>query len=121
MTTPVLVVDDSSMSRKLVIKALPPDWDVEVTQASNGQEAIELYRKGRAHVIFLDLTMPVMDGYQVLESLKREGLNSFVIVISADVQPKAQERVKELGAIAFLKKPVKTEEIKRVLQEYGVL
>lgn len=121
MTTPVLVVDDSSMSRKLVIKALPPDWDVEITQASNGQEAIEQYRKGKAHIIFLDLTMPVMDGYQVLESLKREGLNAFIIVISADVQPKAQERVRELGAIAFLKKPVKTEEIKRVLQEYGVL
>src|SRR3569833_3377633 len=92
MATPVLVVDDSSMSRKLVIKALPPEWDVEVTQASNGQEAIEQYRKGKAHVIFLDLTMPIMDGYQVLENLKREGLNAFIIVISADVQPKAQER-----------------------------
>lgn len=121
MATPVLVVDDSSMSRKLVIKALPTGWDIEITQATNGQEAVEQYRKGKAHVMFLDLTMPIMDGYQVLESLKKEGLNAFVIVISADVQPKAQERVKELGAIAFLKKPVKTEEIKRVLEEYGVL
>lgn len=121
MAMPVLVVDDSSMSRKLVIKALPTGWDIEITQATNGQEAVEQYRKGKAHVMFLDLTMPVMDGYQVLESLKKEGLNAFVIVISADVQPKAQERVKELGAIAFLKKPVKTEEIKRVLEEYGVL
>ena len=71
--------------------------------------------------MFLDLTMPVMDGYEVLETLKREGLNAFVIVISADVQPKAQERVKELGAIAFLKKPVKTDEVKQVLREYGIL
>src|SRR3569833_4440964 len=77
MATPVLVVDDSSLSRKLVIKALPPEWDVEVTQASNGQEAIELYRKGKAHVIFLALTMPIMDGYQVLENQKREGLFVF--------------------------------------------
>lgn len=121
MTTPVLIVDDSSMSRKLVIKALPPGWDVNVTQASNGQEAIELYRKNQPRVIFLDLTMPVMDGYQALENLKREGHDALVIVISADVQPKAQERVKELGAVAFLKKPVQTEEIRRVLEEHGVI
>lgn len=121
MTIPVLVVDDSSMSRKLIIKALPAGWDVEITQASNGQEAIEYYRQGRAEVMFLDLTMPVMDGYQVLESLRREGLNAFVIVISADVQPKAQERVMALGAIAFLKKPIKTDEIERVLKEHGIL
>ena len=121
MATPILVVDDSVMSRKLVIKALPPEWDVEITQAGNGQEALDGYRSGKAHVMFLDLTMPVMDGYEVLETLKREGLNAFVIVISADVQPKAQERVKELGAIAFLKKPVKTDEVKQVLREYGIL
>lgn len=121
MATPVLVVDDSSMSRKLVIKAFPPGWEVEITQASNGQEAIEQYRQGKAHVIFLDLTMPVMDGYEVLENLKGEGPKALVIVISADVQPKAQERVKELGAIAFLKKPIKTDEIKRVLEEHGVI
>src|SRR3569832_2782548 len=105
MATPALVGDDSSMSRKLVIKALPPEWDVEGTQASNGQEASEQYRKGKAHVIFLDLTMPIMDGYQVLDNLKREGLNAFINVISADVQPKAQERVKEKGALAVLNKP----------------
>ncbi len=121
MATPILVVDDSAMSRKLLIKALPADWNVEVTQASNGQEALEAYRGGNAHVIFLDLTMPVMDGYEVLENLKKEGLNAFVIVISADVQPKAQERVKALGAIAFLRKPVKTKEISAVLEEFGIL
>lgn len=121
MATPVLVVDDSGMSRKLVIKSLPANWNVEVHQASNGQEALALYRQGKAHIIFLDLTMPVMDGFEVLETLKREGFNAFVIVISADVQPKAQERAKQLGAMAFLKKPVKTEEISQVLREHGIL
>jgi len=109
------------MSRKLVIRALPPEWDVEVHQAGNGQEALNLYKSSKPQVMLLDLTMPVMDGFEVLESLKREGQTPFVIVISADVQPKAQERVKELGAAAFLKKPIKTEEIKQVLQDNGLL
>lgn len=120
MTTPILVVDDSPMARKMLIKSLPPSWDVEISQAGNGVEAIEAYRAGKADVMFLDLTMPVMDGYGVLETLQKEGLDSFVIVVSADIQPIAQERVKKLGAIAFIKKPVNPEAIVEVLRQYGV-
>jgi two-component system chemotaxis response regulator CheY len=121
MSVPITVVDDSKISRKMVIKALPPDWDVEITQAENGEEALEAYRAGKAEVMFLDLTMPVMDGYQVLESLQKEQLNTFVFVVSADIQPDAQERVKKLGAMAFIKKPVSTEVINQVLKEYGII
>jgi two-component system chemotaxis response regulator CheY len=121
MATPILVVDASAMSRKLLIKALPPEWDVEVHQAGNGQEALSMYKSSQAQVMLLDLTMPVMDGFKVLEALQEEGSTPFVIVISADVQPKAQERVIELGAAAFLKKPIKTEEISQVLKEHGIL
>ena len=121
MAIPILVVDDSAMSRKLVIKALPQEWDVEISQAANGQEALTLCKSDKPQVMLLDLTMPVMDGFEVLEALKAEGLSPFVIVISADVQPKAQERVKELGAGAFLRKPIKTEEIKQVLMDHGLL
>lgn len=121
MATPITIVDDSAMSRKLMIKSLPTKWEVEITQAANGIEALEAYHKGKADVMFLDLTMPVMDGYQVLETLKKEGLNCFVIVVSADIQPKAQERVKQLGAMAFLKKPVKTEEVVQALKEFGII
>jgi two-component system chemotaxis response regulator CheY len=121
MSVPVLVVDDSAMARKMLIKALPPSWDVEISQAGNGVEAMDAYRAGKAAVMFLDLTMPVMDGYQVLEALQKEDLNSFVIVISADIQPIAQQRVKDLGAIAFVKKPVTSEVLEDVLKKYGVL
>lgn len=121
MPTPILVVDDSAMARKMLIKALPATWDVEITQAGNGVEAIEAYRAGKADVMFLDLTMPVMDGFQVLEALQKEDLNSFVIVVSADIQPVAQERVIKLGAIAFVKKPVTAEVMETVLKQYGVM
>jgi len=120
MPTSILVVDDSAMARRMLIKALPPSWDVEITQASNGVEALDAYRAGKADVMFLDLTMPVMDGYQVLETLQKEDLNSFVIVVSADIQPIAQERVLNMGAIAFVKKPVTAEVMQSVLTQYGV-
>lgn len=120
MATPILVVDDSPMARKMLIRSLPSSWDVDITQAGNGEEAVAAYRAGKADVMFLDLTMPVMDGYGVLEILQKEGLNSFVIVVSADIQPLAQERVKKLGAIAFIKKPVNPDAIVEVLRQYGV-
>ncbi|WP_353327903.1 response regulator [Chitiniphilus shinanonensis] len=120
MPTPILVVDDSVMARKMLIKALPAGWDVEITQAGNGVEALAAYRAGKAEVMFLDLTMPELDGYGVLETLQSEGLNSFVIVVSADIQPLARERVKQLGALAFVKKPVDPAQIEAILREYGI-
>ncbi|MES2205255.1 MAG: response regulator [Pseudomonadota bacterium] len=120
MSTPILVVDDSAMARKMLIKALPSSWDVEITQAANGLEAVDAYRAGKAEVMFLDLQMPEMDGYEVLEKVRQEDFNTFIIVVSADVQPLAQQRVKEMGAIAFVKKPVNPAEIEAILKKFGV-
>jgi two-component system chemotaxis response regulator CheY len=121
MALPILVVDDSAMARKMLIKSLPTGWDVDVSQAANGIEAMEAYRAGKAAVMFLDLTMPDMDGFQVLEALRQEELNSMVIVVSADIQTVAQERVMSLGAIAFVKKPVSADVLSAVLKQYGVI
>jgi len=120
MPTRILVVDDSAMARKMLIKSLPAAWDVEIQQASNGMEAIAAYRSGEFDVMFLDLTMPEMDGFQVLEALRREELNCLVIVVSADIQPAARERVRQLGAIAFVPKPIDPDKVRTVLHEYGV-
>ena len=121
MSVSILVVDDSPIARKMLIRALPPAWDVEIAQAQNGIEALEHYRAGKVDVMYLDLTMPDMDGYQVLETLRSEDLNCLVIVVSADVQEQAKARVKSLGAIAFIQKPVTADGLSDVLRTYGVI
>jgi CheY-like chemotaxis protein len=120
MSLPIVIADDSLLARKVLTRALPEDWDVDIAYATNGEEALALYRAGRASVMFLDLTMPVMNGFQVLDALQHEDLNSFVFVVSADVQPLAQERVRALGAAAFLPKPVEPEALRAVLKEFGL-
>ncbi|MGN6315804.1 response regulator [Trinickia sp.] len=120
MGLPVLVVDDSTLARRLLINALPEAWDVEITQAANGTDALAAYRAGQASVMFLDLTMPGMTGFDVLETVRSEGLDSFVIVVSADIQPEAKARVKALGAVAFIDKPVTSAKLLPVLKEYGL-
>lgn len=117
---PLLVCDDSNMARKQLIRALPAEWPVALSQASNGQEALEAIRQGKGQVLLLDLTMPVLDGYQTLAALKAEGLQSQVIVVSGDVQDDAIRRVKELGALAFLKKPADPELLRSTLVDLGL-
>ena len=121
MPVSVLVVDDSPIARKMLIRSLPASWDIEINQVGNGLEALAAYRAGRVDVMFLDLTMPEMDGYEVLETLRREDMNCLVIVVSADIQARAQERVLELGAIAFIRKPVDADKVETVLRQYGIL
>ncbi|WP_260958723.1 response regulator [Pseudomonas citri] len=118
---PLVVCDDSTMARKQVLRALPADWPVSVTEAVNGRQAMDAIRQGLGQVVLLDLTMPEMDGYQVLGALRSEGLKAQVIVISGDVQEQAVRRVLELGALAFLKKPFDESELRQTLSQLGLL
>ncbi|GIU13642.1 MULTISPECIES: response regulator [unclassified Shewanella] len=121
MSLPILICDDSALARKQMARTLPKDWDVEITYATNGLEGIEAIREGKGEVVFLDLNMPVMDGYQVLEAIQKEDLPALVIVVSGDIQIKAHERVRNLGALDFIQKPVSADAISHILQEYGIL
>lgn len=121
MAIPLLICDDSSMARKQVAKALPPGWEVDITYAANGLEALEAIKAGKAEMLFLDLTMPEMDGFEVLEHIRKLDLNTVVIVISGDIQPVARDRVLALGALDFIKKPVSPEKIASTLEKFGLL
>ncbi|MGI2260395.1 response regulator [Shewanella sp. GXUN23E] len=121
MTTQVLICDDSAMARKQMARSLPPEWDVELSFAADGREGLEAIREGRGEIVFLDLNMPEMDGYQVLTQVQQQDLPAVIIVVSGDIQAKAHERVKSLGAIDFIQKPVKPEAIRAILLNYGIL
>ncbi|MDY7560606.1 response regulator [Pseudomonas sp. CCC3.2] len=120
-TISLLICDDSNMARKQLLRALPDDLNVSVTLATNGKEGVEAIRRGLGEVVLLDLTMPEMDGYQVLATIREEQLKARVIVVSGDVQAEAVRRVLELGALAFLKKPVEPEQLKSLLEDLGIL
>ena len=120
MSTPVLICDDSSVARKQMAKSLPADWDIEISFAKNGEEGIQALKEGKGDVLFLDLNMPVMDGYQVLDVVSKQDLPTMVIVVSGDIQPEANQRVKKLGALEFIKKPVDTDQVKKILSDYGL-
>ena len=120
MSTRLLICDDSNMARKQVARSLPDDWDVEISFAHDGCEGIEAIKAGKGDVLLLDLNMPNMDGYQVLEEILKQDLNTLVVVISGDIQPEAHKRVKGLGALDFIQKPVNKEKLTAILLAYGI-
>ncbi len=120
MSTRLLICDDSNMARKQVARSLPDGWDVDVSFATNGAEGVEAIKAGKGDVLLLDLNMPVMDGYEVLQAIVKEDLPTLTIVISGDIQPEAHQRVTSLGALDFIQKPVNKEKLTEILASYGI-
>ena len=122
MNPSVLICDDSNMARKQVLRSLPEELSLDVTLAKNGLEALEVLNNQSIDIMFLDLTMPELDGVGVLQNLKDNNKhNCAVFVISADVQPEMQNKVLALGAKAFMRKPVQVDVLINNLKEHGFL
>ena len=121
MTLPVVICDDSALARKQIARALPAHWDIELSFACNGQEAINAIQQGKADLLFLDLNMPVMNAYEVLELIRAHDLPTLVLVVSGDVQEEARQKAMSKGALDFIRKPVNPEQILDILTRSGVL
>lgn len=118
MAIPLIICDDSSLARKQMLRALPTDREFDVTFACNGLEALRILKEKTIELIILDLTMPVMDGFELLEVIKRESYPVKTIVVTGDIQPESHNRVMALGAIAFIKKPFAAHQITQILEPY---
>ena len=121
MTLAVLICDDSALARRQMARSLPSHWDIDVSFAEDGKQAIAAIHQGKADLLFLDLNMPVMNGYQVLDQIRNEDLPTMVLVVSGDIQTEARARVLAKGALDFISKPVVPEHIAEVLNRYGIL
>jgi two-component system chemotaxis response regulator CheY len=115
MIRKVLIVDDSPIARKMLKSCLPKDEGYEFYEAGDGREGFEKYKEVAPYVTFMDLTMPVMTGYEAIEAIINHDKNAVIIVVTADVQMQAIKRVMELGDYMVLKKPLKREDIQSAL------
>ena len=103
----ILVVDDKEVNRKLLIKLLQP-LGFELKEASNGQEAIYIWNSWEPHLIWMDMRMPVMDGYSATKHIKgtTKGNATAVIALTASVLEEEKAVVLSTGCDDFVRKPV---------------
>ena len=111
----LLLVDDSPISRKILRKLLPSEG-YEIREASSGLECLAEHHRQPADLIFLDLTMPGMDGFETLARLKALDPKVKVVVVTADIQTTSQSRCLELGALQVICKPPKAEVLGQALE-----
>jgi CheY-like chemotaxis protein len=115
----LLVVEDHRENRKLLVKLLEP-MGFEVQQATNGQEAIELWKSFAPHLIWMDLRMPVMDGYEATKQIKSQLQKQTTIIIALTASAFEEERSMALaaGCDDFIRKPFREEEIFEKMSYY---
>lgn len=118
-----LITDDSILARKMVLKVLNKflDESDEIFQAKNGKEAVETYKEHTPDICFMDLTMPEMDGFEATAEITKINPDAKVVVVSADIQQHAIDKVLQNGAKEFVNKPIDEKKMFKVLHKLGVL
>jgi len=111
----ILVVDDSKLARLSLIKAIKKiEPGVEFFEAENGAVALEIFKKESPRIVFLDLTMPVMSGFEALVEIMKIDPDAQVVIVSADVQPEARKKVLKDGAKSMCPKPINDEKMQNI-------
>jgi CheY-like chemotaxis protein len=118
----LLVVDDQFSNRRLMIQFLT-GLGFEVREACNGQEAIALWHDWQPHLIWMDMRMPVMDGYEATRQIKAQvqGQATAIIALTASVFDEEKSLVLSAGCDDFIRKPFQQGVIvDKLVQHLGV-
>lgn len=123
----ILVVDDDKSSSSLVVDTLTgvssaersePGFDVR--QAANGREALEIWRTWQPHLIWMDMRMPVMDGYEATRQIKAtsQGRTTAIIGLSASAFEEQRSAILEAGCDDFMRKPFRISDFFGIMRKH---
>ncbi|MGD1808630.1 AAA family ATPase [Dapis sp. BLCC M126] len=115
----ILIVDDRSNNRLLLIKLLQP-LGFEIQEGINGQEAIQKWEEWEPHLIFMDMRMPVMDGYEATQYIKGtvKGNATAIIALTASILEEEKAIVLSAGCNDFIRKPFRQSQIFEALEKH---
>lgn len=116
----ILITDDSKVARIGVKRSLPQHMTEinEIEYAANGQEAVDKYKEKRFDLCFMDLTMPVKDGYEATKNIMEYDPTAYIIVVTADIQNSGVAKALENGARAVIEKPINTLKLNKELVDF---
>lgn len=108
----MLVVDDSEVNRKLLVRILEP-VGFEIREAGNGAEALQAWEEWQPHLIWMDMRMPVMDGYEATRRIKAttRGMATIIIALTASALEEDRAVILSEGCDDYLRKPFHEEDL----------
>ncbi len=111
----ILIVDDETVNRELINQILTPIGFL-TSQASDGQEGVELFRSWKPDMVLLDLKLPLMDGYEVMDQILALDRKIPIIIVTANVFEDERQKALAAGASDFLRKPFRENELLEKIQ-----
>jgi two-component system, chemotaxis family, chemotaxis protein CheY len=111
----ILLVDDSALSRNILKRLLGEEH--QYINAEDGMRGLELYFLEHPDIVFLDLTMPGVNGLEVLEKMRKMDPEARIIIATADIQNLTRQKASQLGADAFVTKPFTPEGLQGAIKE----
>lgn len=119
---PVLLVEDNLVNQKLAVRMLEK-CGCEVDVADNGKEALKRWHCKDYKMIFMDCMMPIMDGYEATQEIRRQEKESGlmmtpIIALTANAMEGEKERCQQAGMDDFITKPVRAEQLRATVEQY---
>ena len=125
MEPKILIVDDEAHVRLLIEQALEDleDEGVELLLATNGEEALEIIQAERPQLVFLDVMMPKLNGFDVCHTVKHElGLHDvYIVMLTSKGQEYDRQKGHEVGADTYITKPFDPDELLEMAEQDLVL
>ena len=113
----VLISDDSILVRKQLNDVLASMGCINIFNASNGQDAVSMYKEHKPDLVFIDIIMPVKSGLEALEEITNFNSKAKVVIVSSAVTQNYLKLAIKAGAYDFLQKPISEEHIKKIIEK----
>ena len=113
----VLISDDSILVRKQIGELLTSMGCTNIFNASNGQDAIYVYKEHEPDLVFMDIIMPVKSGLEALKEIVLYNSKAKVVIASSAVTQNYLKLAIEAGAYDFLQKPISEDQVKKIIQK----
>ena len=112
-----LVVDDSLLGRKTIIQALRIVGNIEIDEAKDGQEAVDMVSSGHYEIIMMDWNMPVMDGIHAIQKIRETNKEIPIIMVTGLGDESHVREALQMGANNFIIKPFKPDSAASLIRE----
>lgn len=125
MNRKILIVDDEAHIRMLIEQTLEDleDDGVELLTASNGEEAYEIITEDKPGLVYLDVMMPKMNGFEVCRKIKKENVieDIYIVLLTAKGQEIDRQKGEEVGADQYMTKPFDPDELLDIARQVFAL
>lgn len=116
ITKQIYIVDDSLVTRMFISNIIKEIPNIEISEFTNGEEALKGIKDKIPDLLILDSVMPKMDGIKVLQNLKDLEFKLPIVFCTADIQSTTKEKAINLGITEFINKPIQKEVLREIVK-----